>query len=627
MFRVLFIVCFILYAFFHQGFYNVSDWLVPAVFLFSASLIYFIYVWIRNEAWSPFDFVLFTLPLFYGAALLFEVESVDRTIKELIKVTMYGCFYFLLHSIKREKKGSHLLIKGFIALSYTILISTYSVVFQLFSVPHFWLELNRQVSGLGVRLGGFLGYPNAFAIVIVSFLLFHLLQSTQCQTWKSRAIHIFPLIPYAVLLLLTESRGAWIVMSICWMIGIFLLNIKSQVQYLLLSLGTAIGTNFVYFEAGRLIEGSLILVVLIILLSGLLVWSSQWMDLISIKWNKLFIFPAVICMIFFLVVLDVIYHGMIYRLLPLPLQSRLTMDAGTLSDRFLYVKDAWNAVEQFFWTGAGGEAWKSLMYQTQTSPYISHELHNFLMDIWVEIGIFGFIAVCVFLFLAVGKMFRSRSLFLPPFLAILFHSMIDFSISYGFIVFLLFYYYVLSPDELNAKVIDLHLPKLGWFMIKMVILILLTIMIVISCRLAMAETAFQQNDGVRAIELNPYNMNYRLNEAVEHPETAISLIEGGLPYEPNHSFAIYQLAVLYGKEEKTQKAMNFYERAIELDRYDAYKYEGYLEYLIRIKEINSAERVFRQYEALTETSYETVNQRNFHITDKAKETMRTLNNR
>lgn len=626
-FRVVFVVCFMLCAFFDQGFYSPANWLWPAVFLFSVTLLYIIYALIRNEELHPCDFILLILVLFYGAALLFGVESVDGTVKEMIKVTMYSCLLFLLLGSKRVKNGVFLLQTGLIIISYTILASTYAVIFKLFSTRNFWLELNHHVSGLGIRLGGFLGYPNAFAIIIVSLMLFHLLQTPGCKNWKVRAVHYFPLTPYAVLLLLTESRGAWIVLVLGWLLGLFLFKVKAQLEYILATLGTAIGTIFVYFGSSGIVSGNLLWLALLVALSALLVWSSQWIALVPVKWHKPFFLPVLVLGVLLLLALDLFFHGLCYRLLPSPLQARLGTGGATFSDRLLYIKDVWRASDHFIWNGAGGGAWKSLMYQTQTSPYISNELHNFFMNTWVEIGIFGLIAVCVLLVVAIRQMLRSRSLMLPSFAAILLHGLIDFSLSFGFIVFLLLYFYALSDMETGAKKNSLRLSKKVFAIMNGWIVLLLFVMVIFTFRFGQAELAFQQRNAAQAVQLNPFNMSYRLEEAAESsPQKAADIIANGLKYEPHQSYALYQLAVLDGEAGRDQQARKLYEEAIRLDPYDAYKYEGYIEYLAKRKQYGEAVRIYRQQQHLTRNSYKTENQRHFRITKKTKKIMENIKN-
>ena len=55
------------------------------------------------------------------------------------------------------------------------------------------------------------------------------------------------------------------------------------------------------------------------------------------------------------------------------------------------MQDAWQALKEFWLFGAGGEAWQFVVYQYQSTGYVSNDIHMFLEQHWLETGIFGLI--------------------------------------------------------------------------------------------------------------------------------------------------------------------------------------------------------------------------------------------
>lgn len=617
----IFLVTLLAITFFNQGLYNGIFWFFVPILIFTMTILFIIYQSLQKKKWNSNEFILFLLPFFYGVTLLFGVESVDSTIKEIVMTTLFACLYFLLVRIKRVKASSEIFTNGLIGFSYILIMSTYSVIFGLFSVPNFWLELNTQISGLGSRLGGFLQYPNGFAICVVSLLLFHLMFLTQSLTWKNKSAHYFLLIPYMVLLLFTESRGAIIAFGVSWIIGLFLLEARKQLEYVIASILSGIGSVLLFFGSKEFVQANLVMLFLLVALCLIFSYSSKWFSNDGlVKWKSRFVLPGLVVGLITLLLLDIIYRGIIYHLLPDPLQKRLEVNVDTLNERFIYINDILSVLDQYIWTGAGGDAWRSYMYQVQSSPYISHELHNFFMDVLLELGVFGLTFICLLLAVSLISLIRSKSLVLPSFLAILFHSLIDFSLSFGFIILLLIYYYAMSnhPVKWYKKEPSRRTLLIG---VSLVLILLCTVSIY-TFRFGQADISYRNQNYEKAFKLNPYNMTYRLAVANADTTNSIAILEDGLYYEPHNSFVIYQLGEKYGQIGNEIKAMQYFEQALLLDPFDASKHQGYIMYLMDTGHYEKAYDVYNHYTSLASQKFKTENQRNFKITKEIVEMMK-----
>jgi len=60
--------------------------------------------------------------------------------------------------------------------------------------------------------------------------------------------------------------------------------------------------------------------------------------------------------------------------------------------RFELFRDATRVIKDYPLTGIGGGGWAAVYHGYQDQPYASREVHNHYLQVWIEAGIFGFIA-------------------------------------------------------------------------------------------------------------------------------------------------------------------------------------------------------------------------------------------
>ncbi|MEG1705718.1 MAG: O-antigen ligase family protein [Clostridia bacterium] len=100
----------------------------------------------------------------------------------------------------------------------------------------------------------------------------------------------------------------------------------------------------------------------------------------------------------------------------------------SLRDRLHYIKDSYK-----IWTtspiiGRGGEAFRYLYKDVQTLNYTSTEAHNSIIQIFVESGIIGGIAVCLLIILVIKN--NEYSILKLSFIMFILHSLTDLNFSY-----------------------------------------------------------------------------------------------------------------------------------------------------------------------------------------------------
>ena len=122
-----------------------------------------------------------------------------------------------------------------------------------------------------------------------------------------------------------------------------------------------------------------------------------------------------------------------------------------LDRRLELFEDAMKIIRDYPLTGTGGGGWAALYQGYQDQPYSSREVHNHYLQVWLEAGIFGFLAfICIWISFAIAfirNCLKGRAspakwqlwtaAFLPA-AALGAHSLIDFNLSMAAVGFYLF---------------------------------------------------------------------------------------------------------------------------------------------------------------------------------------------
>jgi len=124
----------------------------------------------------------------------------------------------------------------------------------------------------------------------------------------------------------------------------------------------------------------------------------------------------------------------------------------SLRDRIEYIKDAYK-----IWTtspifGTGGEGFKHLYKNVQTLKYTSTEVHNSILQIFVESGIIGGISICLIIYLVLkDNKFSALKL---SFIMYILHSLTDLNFSYLICLIVLSMLIGIIDNKSDIKVIN-----------------------------------------------------------------------------------------------------------------------------------------------------------------------------
>ena len=135
-----------------------------------------------------------------------------------------------------------------------------------------------------------------------------------------------------------------------------------------------------------------------------------------------------------------------YKYIPEAISKRISsinIEDSSVSGRFAFYRDALKIIKDHPILGTGGGGWEAIYKAYQSYEYFTTEVHNFFLELWVETGTVGFMAIvalCIAALLTVyGTLvsdtdLSSKALMwgtLSGSVALLGHSGMDFNLSLG----------------------------------------------------------------------------------------------------------------------------------------------------------------------------------------------------
>ncbi|CAM3030642.1 O-antigen ligase family protein [Paenibacillus sediminis] len=610
------------------------------------------YKWDRVMLFLPW-----LIALVYGFHLAVSPLSIQGTLNELLRWSWIGLILWMAYMTSYLGKGRQLLLIGWHMMGAVLAVSSILSIYGIISLPHSIMRTGQaEIASHGARLAGLLQYPNTFAVIMGVFTLERLFASA--STYKSHTpsstmfISALPLFPYIVLLLLTESRGAWLSTLIGLLVGAVLLNKDERKSFLIICSTSVFGAVMIYLQlssvelAPESFVGMLwfcfIWVLSILLTLGLLKLGSGR----SLIFRYLSYAASVIMLI--------LGGGSIF----FHVKSRLTEHFSTISARTLIFHDALALFNRYPWLGQGGETWRLSMREVQEQPYVGSEVHSGYLDMLLNLGVVGLGLMIFMLFLMSYRLLRARSVMTGCCAVLITHSAVDFDMSYGLTWLLFIWITVLgvpsSPIKRADEGVMWHWTlrndriTLQRVMMGMAIVVLLGITVQ-SLRLNMGEhwyikslqaSASKQSQSLleRSLRWNPYDANPRIVLSQDvNPKEAVTLLKEGLSFNPEHPDLWWQLARAYAQAGENSLVISAVDTALRLDRFNTNKQAEALTLLldIGIKQyiegdgpgahatVMAGIEKYNQYKSLTQLTSKTIhlrNDREFYLTKEADDT-------
>lgn len=139
-----------------------------------------------------------------------------------------------------------------------------------------------------------------------------------------------------------------------------------------------------------------------------------------------------------------------YKILPTNIVNKIesiSINNKSAWERFVFIEDALKLIKDNWIFGLGGNAWQTAQLLTQQYNYYASEVHCFLVQIFLEYGIVGFVAsalIIIYLLYIFIKKIKNENVdirdigILTGVIFVLTHSMLDFNMSFYYCLIIIF---------------------------------------------------------------------------------------------------------------------------------------------------------------------------------------------
>jgi hypothetical protein len=558
----------------------------------------------------------FALGALYMLQLTFHPVSVMGTVEQFVRWICYGSFLLFVTTAVRDKAFRPWLVAAVQVAGWAALWGPLAGWFGWMHFPEIiMVSGDEQLSSVGARLAGFFQYPNMLGAVAAAFMLWQLLQLARSAAgigflWAPA----LSAVPAGIVLLLTESRGAWLAAGIGWLAGMLLIRSNERPAWLICSgwlaaasgigyraavsavphwstsggVGTGAGNSAVFI--GFVLGAAAVFI-------GLRKAADYWLRN-GLRWPGWAAGAA--------------GAAALGWMLPSALQGRIGGNYETAAARKLFYEDALVLFRESPWLGRGGDAWRSLFTQVQREPYVGREVHSGYLDLLLDVGLIGLLIFVIWIIALVMAIWRRERIGLVPVGILLLHAAIDFDMSYGFYWLLLLAFAALymcgvrptaaaepaaaaEQAAAAAPAVRRGLPRVVRACAALLAAALLLAAIAAGWRLdrarawreaaAAAEGAARQSALRAALEANPAWTRIRVELAPLAPLRArAALLAAGLRYEPQSVPLVWELGRTYAELGKLPQAEAYIRLGLRRDRFDSAKQTEAVQLLARLAE-------------------------------------------
>ncbi|MGO4546874.1 O-antigen ligase family protein [Paenibacillus sp. 2TAB23] len=530
------------------------------------------------------------LPLIYWLSSFQAVSSYYAKFMTLVFFLLAALFIASLYLAESKQSRK--------TIEYALMLSSYLIVllgiFNLFGQMYYrdalWLAHD------GYRLSSVFQYSNTYAGFLVALFLVSLYYAVHCIRPSARIIHAAMLVPIWISFMFTYSRGAIVVIPVMILVLLPFLRFTKQIAYLIFMVLSVIVSMAILGKLttnadaiaklvqptetkaespislfsslplqnwGLLLLGMIVTTVLVMLYHAKV---SGWMEtklskVATRKWSFAAM-PVIAIILAAIAAGSLLGSSAIRGLLPDKIATRfenINLQQHSVLERLTFYKDGLHVAEDYPLLGGGGGAWQAMYEQYQNNPYWSRQAHSFFVQVLVESGWLGLIALIAFLAFVYGLYIRkfirhpelrgSHFIFFIFSLGLLMHSAIDFDMSYVFISAVVFICLgsMLAPygSKLTFERISLKtVTDQGWF--KLAVPSLLAILSLFAIIIAARETS----------AVNKYDKTYAL--AVQQQtslDELLPMLDEAIDASPSHSaFALTKVNWLEQAYAQTSNA-------------------------------------------------------------------------
>ncbi|WCF09450.1 O-antigen ligase family protein [Paenibacillus thiaminolyticus] len=538
-------------------FYNQDTVLLSALMCAAAGAL----LLMRRAVLSAAILLPLVLLLAYGIVRFLDPASVHGTHMQMIRYAMYTGWAVVISALFCRRTTDSSWTKGLQALLVVGIINSLSSLLMLGG----WLPYaagvttseNVEISAWGFRLAGFLQYPNTLGAVTGAFLLLQLYLVQTASGFRARTAALLPVLPHMAVLLLTESRGSWLVVAFVWIVGLLFFNKRRRASIAFAARSAAWGFAGAA-SAASLWPDHRDMIPLAV--------AAAWAGSIGgeallhrLRHSRRL---GIVCS--FLIAAAPAVLGLV--LMPQGASERLTDHYATAGARTQFYRDAVTLWREHPWFGAGGEAWRQQFARIQSEPYVGKEVHSSFFDLLLDVGVIGTVPALILAAAALYIAWRRHRGLAMASSVLLLHSAVDFDMAFGFFALLLLALLALAAGA-NEPGHD-RPPK----RLSRTASLLLALPLGAAWLLAAVHAVAQplaDADGLLALKLTPADTELRI--AVSRtlpPEEAAAMLAEGRRYERS-GFALYrELALASGSLGRAADEAGYWREVIACAPFD-----------------------------------------------------------
>ncbi|UVI31655.1 O-antigen ligase family protein [Paenibacillus spongiae] len=594
------------------------------------------------------------IALLYALSLAFEPASVNGTIGQALRWSAYGAILWSLYFWLRPPSGRIWLAAAIQAAGAFVVWGALAGWMGWIAFPEIvMVTSDEQLSATGARLAGYFQYPNMLGAVAGAYTVWQWLLLVRERSWLAFAAAALQSVPAALVLLLTESRGAWMAAAIGWLAGLLLLGRRERTGWLLYSGWTLLAAGAGYrflLKAGLHTSGA----------------SQGWGEMTG---AAVLLAAVILSGLGMIGIRRLLSRGLGRRerliawgvwsagaaaailLLVTAVQGRVSGNFQTAGSRMLFYQDAFKLFLEAPLFGRGGDTWQVLFTQMQSQPYVGSEVHSGYLELLLDIGLVGAAVFAVVLGALLLRVFRHDRAGLIPLAVLLFHAAADFDMSFGFYWLLAFGWIALYSLEgagtAGAAAAAGKTPYAFRWRLAARATAAATAAVVFA---AAAVTGWQLDRAAQhrasavaadgdaraaalraALEANPHWTRIRLELApLAPPAERAGLLAAGLRSEPQSVPLLWALGTEAAERGDVSQAAAHMRLALRYDRFARVKQTDAVVAMTRLAQSKRAERLYGEarlaaqtalafydaYEALGRESYQ-ANGRRFEVTEEA----------
>jgi hypothetical protein len=422
------------------------------------------------------------------------------------------------------------------------------------------------------RIDGNIGYANTYALILLIALYLN-------QTIKTSVFYLPCELILFIGIFYTSSRNTMVYL-IVFIIIKFIYDFKEKYKFSVLINATV---AFFSYAAIQLMGFGMILVL------PILIYCFYYIIMKNMKPK----FKNVLAIILILLSIPLVF------LLPINFVQRLknlSFSLGVFQERLVYFNDVIPVIFKRL-IGSGINSFEYTEYLHQTAFYDVRYIHNSVLQIGYDIGLFGallFIVIAVIgLFILIKSKNENKKYFIPIYITIYLHSMLDFDFSYVTIVALLVMFVAFSNDTQDEKLIVININKL----MPVTLILFTSYLVFVQANYYFGNILIQNNNLNTAEKLYNINKNITFKDPEVYSQIAelyklkskqidkallkecVNNLKKSQEINPVDPRTIGNLAFTYQALGQSQEAIDAYENFLNIQPYYSKMYEVYYNYL------------------------------------------------